>query len=227
MVQSGEMKTSAKMRVAIIAVAILMLGSTVALYMGIVLGYNNNGQAAQESSTKEEKLNDLYAAYLTELDAQAAELSKEYFSTFVKYKSQVKAFNAKSITEVTTKDLVVGTGAEITEGFTDYMAYYIGWLSDETIFDSSFNDAAAPTALGSPLAGGNMIEGWNQGIVGMKIGGIREISIPAELAYGDQAQGTIPANSPLKFVIMMIEPVEMIDWSDEMYELYEELYGGE
>ncbi|MFV0484634.1 MAG: FKBP-type peptidyl-prolyl cis-trans isomerase [Candidatus Saccharimonadales bacterium] len=225
MVQSGELKTSAKMRVAIIAVAVLMLGSTIALYMGIVLGYNNSSTTSTATSEKEARFEELYAEYQAELSAQASELSLVYFDTFKPYLANVRSFNAADVTSVSTKDLVVGTGTEISEDFTDYMAYYIGWLSDETIFDSSFNSTTGPTALGTPLAGGNMIEGWNQGIVGMKIGGIREITIPSELAYGDTENGTIPANSPLKFIVMMIDPVEQIDWSDEMYDLYNEIYG--
>lgn len=225
MVQSGELKTSKKMRVAIIAIAVLMLASTVALYMGIVLNYNNSSSSSSANSEKEARFEELYAEYDAKVKAQATELSGQYFETFKPYLANVKSFNAADVKEVKTKDLKVGTGTEITEGFTDYMAYYIGWLSDETIFDSSFDSTDNPTSLGTPLAGGNMIEGWNQAIVGMKIGGIREISIPSELGYGDQENGNIPANSPLKFVVMMIDPVEQYDWSDEMYELYSELYG--
>jgi FKBP-type peptidyl-prolyl cis-trans isomerase len=52
-----------------------------------------------------------------------------------------------------------------------------------------------------------MIEGWNQGVLGMKIGGVRELTIPAELAYGETGSGKIPANSPIKFVLMTIPPL--------------------
>lgn len=226
MTQSGELKTSTKMRVAIIAVAVLMLGSTVALYMGIVLGYNNSSTTSAATSEKEKRYQELLAEYQAELSVQAAELSGQYFDTFEPYLANVKSFNAADVTDVTTKDYVVGTGAEITEDFTDYMAYYIGWLSDETIFDSSFDSTTSPTALGTPIeADIGLIEGWNQGVVGMKIGGIREITMPSELGYGDQANGTIPANSPLKFIIMLIEPVERIEASDELRELNYELYG--
>jgi FKBP-type peptidyl-prolyl cis-trans isomerase len=225
MVQSSELKTSLKMRIAIIAVAILMLGSTVALYMGIVLGANNNNTSSQQQQEKEARFYELFQEYQAKVDAQAAELSAKYFTTFKPYLSRVRGFNNADVTDIKTVDLKVGTGATITEDFTDYMAYYIGWLSDETIFDSSFNSTTEPTALKSPLASENMIEGWVQGVRGMKIGGIREIAIPAELAYGSEANGNIPANSSLKFVVMLIEPVEMIDWTDEMYELYEALYG--
>lgn len=202
-----------------------MVGSTIALYMGIVLSYNSASTTSQTDTEKQARLQELMSEYQTEVDAQAAALSAQYFDIFAPYKSEVKAFNAANITELKTTDLKIGDGTEITEGATDYSAYYIGWLSDETIFDSSLNDPAGPTALLSPLAGGQMIEGWNQGIIGMKIGGIREISIPSELAYGDQENGTIPANSPLKFVIMLIPPAEEIPYSDELLTLYEELYG--
>ena len=225
MTQHPELKTSLKQRIAIIVVAIIMVGSTIALYMGIVLSYNNNADTTAASSEKQERFDELYAEYQAKVDAQAAELSTEYFDSFSPYLSNVKSFNAAAITEVTTKDLKVGTGTEVTEGFTDYSAYYLGWLSDETIFDSSFDSTTEPTSLKVPLTGSEMIEGWNQGIVGMKLGGVREISIPAELAYGDQAQGSIPANSPLKFIVMLISPVAEVEFSDELYQLYTEIYG--
>ena len=226
MAQSTELKTSLGQRIGIIIIAVVLLGSTAALYAGIVLGSNSSSSPTLNDTEKEARFEELYAEYQAKVEANAAALSAIYFDEFVAYKSRVKSFNAAAITEVTTTDLKVGDGEEITEGFTSYSAYYIGWLSDETIFDSSFNDPANPTSLRHPLAGGAMIEGWNIGIVGMKIGGVREISIPAELAYGDQERGTIPANSPLKFVVMLIPPVEEVDWPDEMIELYYELYGG-
>jgi FKBP-type peptidyl-prolyl cis-trans isomerase len=216
-----------KQRIGIIIVAIAMIGSTLALYAGIVLSYNNSGtQNALSDTEKQARFDELYAEYMARIDAQAVELSATYFDEFVTYKSRVKSFNAAAITEVTHTDLKIGDGAEVTEGFTDYSAYYIGWLSDETIFDASFNDPANPSTLTPPLSGGNMIEGWNVGIIGMKIGGIREISIPAELAYGDQERGSIPANSPLKFIVMLIPLVDEVEVSDELMQLYYELSGG-
>jgi len=225
MAQSPELKTSLRQRIGIIIVAVILIGSTIALYMGIVLGYNSGSASTAQNAEKQELFDKLFEEYQDKVSVQAAEFSAIHFDTFLPHKARVKAFNAAAITSVTHTDLKVGTGAEVTEEFYDYSAYYIGWLSDETIFDSSFNDPANPTALLSPLAGGQMIEGWNIGIIGMKLGGIREISIPAELAYGDQERGSIPPNSPLKFVIMLIPAIEEIDWSEEMYELYYELYG--
>jgi len=227
MAQAPELRTSLKQRIGVIIIAIIMVGSTIALYMGIVLNYNNSSAETTQTSEKEDRLNELFAEHQAKVNKQAGELSAIYFDTLLPFRSYVKSFNNAAITKVTFEDLKIGDGAEVTEGFSDYSAYYIGWLADETVFDSSFNDFANPTSLQHPLPGGNMIEGWNQGIIGMKIGGIRIISIPAELAYGDQERNTIPANSSLKFIVMLIPPVEEIDYSDELYELYYELYGGE
>ena len=238
MIKNEELTTSPKQRIVIVLVALLMLDSTFALYAGIVLNYNNNTETSQAKDEKQQRFEELYAEYQEKLDAQAKELSNIYFEEFSKYRSNVKSFNAAGATELKVNDLKVGEGREIVEmKDTDYAAYYIGWLSDETIFDSSFDDNENPTRLIQPLEGSeNMIEGWLEGIShyeedgthywdGMRIGGIREITIPAALAYGDKEQGTIPANSPLKFVIMLIEKPEEIEAPAELEELYSELYG--
>ena len=135
--------------------------------------------------------------------------------------------------------IVVGEGREITYEYADekkeeissldtnYAAYYIGWLSDETIFDSSYNSKDDPTALNDPLIGSsNMIQGWIEGIEGMHIGGAREITIPSVLGYGDKEQNDIPANSPLKFIVMLVEKPEALEVSDELETLYSEFMGG-
>jgi len=229
MIKNDELKTTGRQRIVIVVIAIFMLLSTFALYASVIMGGGSSSTTSTADNEKVERFNELYQKYLNAVDKQSAELSSKYFDTFVSYKSRVKAYNAADITTTTAKDLVVGTGAEVTdENFVNYSAYYIGWLSDETIFDSSFDDAANPTSLKAPLEGTtNMIEGWLEGIVGMKIGGVREISIPSALAYGDQEQGSIPANSPLKFVVMLIDPVGDPEFaeSEELQQLMNDLYG--
>lgn len=228
MIKNDELKTTGRQRIIIIAIAAFMLLSTFALYASIIMG-NGKTTTTNASSEKQERFNELYQKYLDAVDKQGDELSDKYFNDFVGYKSRVRAFNAADVNAVDVKDLKEGTGAEVTDSeFVDYSAYYIGWLADETIFDSSFDDPANPTKLKSPLNGTtNMIEGWLSGIVGMKIGGVREITIPAELAYGSTEQAGIPANSPLKFVVMLIDPVvdPEFEGSDELEKLIEELYG--
>lgn len=227
MIKNDEKKTTVKQRIVIIAIAVGMLGATFALYAGIVLGNMNQAAQNEVDSEKEQRFQELYAEYSEKVEAQSKELSGKYFDTFVGYKSRVKAFNAADVNTLSTKDLKVGSGAEVTDSnYVDYAAYYVGWLSDGTVFDSSFNDPSNPSSLSAPLEGSvNMIQGWLDGIVGMKIGGVREITIPSVLAYGDQEQGKIPANSPLKFVVMLIEKPEEIEISEELESLYGELYG--
>ena len=225
MIANQDLHTSPRQRIVIVFIALLMLLSTFALYASIVLSSNGSSSSAETSALtaeEEARYQELLAEYQDKVNAQASELSSKYFDEFATFKSRVKSFNAADVTDVTWTDLKVGDGEEVnSEDFIEYSAYYIGWLSDETVFDSSFDDASKPTALNSPLAGTTeMIQGWKDGIQGMKIGGVREISIPSALGYGDQDQGSIPANSPLRFVVMLVPRVDEVEVPDELNNLY-------
>jgi FKBP-type peptidyl-prolyl cis-trans isomerase len=98
-------------------------------------------------------------------------------------------------------DIEVGDGAEAATGNT-VSVHYRGTLQDGTEFDSSYNHGAPfEFALGA----GQVIEGWDKGIVGMKVGGQRQLIIPASLAYGERAVGPIPPNSTLIFEVELLE----------------------
>lgn len=225
MIANQDLHTSPRQRIVIVFIALLMLLSTFALYASIVLSSNGGSSSAETSALtaeEEARYQELLAEYQDKVNAQASELSSKYFDEFATFKSRVKSFNAADVTDVTWTDLKVGDGEEVnSEDFVEYSAYYIGWLSDETVFDSSFDDVSKPTALNSPLTGTTeMIQGWKDGIQGMKIGGVREISIPSALGYGDQDQGSIPANSPLRFVVMLVPRVDEVEVPDELNNLY-------
>lgn len=106
----------------------------------------------------------------------------------------------------TKTDTLVGTGLEATNG--DLLTvHYTGWLYDSTKtgnkgteFDSSVGKAAFSFTIGR----GSVIAGWDQGLLGMKVGGKRTLIIPAGLAYGATARDKIPANSPLLFEVELI-----------------------
>lgn len=228
MIKNDDLRTSPKQRLIIIIIAAFMMISTFALYAGLVLNYGSNSNTENNLTSEEQaRYNQLMAEYNDKAAKQADELSKKYFDTFKSYKGQVKAFNKASVDNLKTEDLKKGSGKEVTStDFTDYAAYYIGWLSDETVFDSSFDDFSKPTTLKAPLAGTTgLIEGWKQGIKGMKIGGVRVVTIPSALGYGSQDQGTIPANSPLKFVIMLVDKPAEIEMSEELINLYYKAQG--
>lgn len=103
--------------------------------------------------------------------------------------------------ELQIKDIKVGDGAEAVEG-SEVSVHYTGWLTDGTKFDSSL-DRNEPFTF-SPGAG-MVIPGWEKGVIGMKVGGKRELVIPPELGYGAQgAGGVIPPNATLKFEIELL-----------------------
>ena len=200
------LKTSWKQRIFIIVIAIIMLGSTLAVYISIVLTGNKTADQTSETDKQIAELQQQYQAKQAELKAAAQPFSDRYLAEFSQYKSRVRSYNATTANTsgLQTVDLKEGTGATLEEG-TDYLAYYIGWCADESIFDSSLDNFDNPTLLGAPIPGGNLIEGWTQGVIGMKIGGVRELTIPGELAYGETRELCGGTNSPLKFVVMAID----------------------
>ena len=106
----------------------------------------------------------------------------------------------------------IGTGKELTSDDSEYLAYYVGWCADESIFDSSYDDNTNPTAFAKILdASLGMIEGWTLGVEGMKLEGIREITVPGELAYGDQMEICGGTNKPLKFIVYAKEKTDTLN----------------
>jgi FKBP-type peptidyl-prolyl cis-trans isomerase len=103
--------------------------------------------------------------------------------------------------QVTKEDLKVGEGDEAQEGKT-VSVHYVGTLTDGTKFDSS-RDRNEPFKFS--IGAGEVIPGWDQGVMGMKIGGVRKLTIPPELGYGDQDLGVIPPNSTLIFEVELLE----------------------
>ena len=101
------------------------------------------------------------------------------------------------------KDLKVGTGPAAKSG-DDLSVNYVGVLYDGgDEFDNSYDRGQA---FDFKLGGGNVIQGWDEGLVGMKKGGQRQLIIPPDLAYGAQGQPpTIPPNATLVFVIDLLD----------------------
>ena len=215
------LKTSWKQRLFIGIIAVVLLVSSISIYVAIILSDNNSTvTAATDNPELTNIMNEYYAKY-AEIQTASTGLSSQYFDEFVTYKGNVKAFNAATANAggLSTSDLKVGTGDTLDENSRDYLAYYIGYCADESIFDSSFNDTDNPTSLAAPLdvSSLNLIEGWYQGVVGMKLGGVREVTIPSELAYGDSQEICGGTGSPLRFIIMPIARTE------ELAKLFSEL----
>jgi len=103
--------------------------------------------------------------------------------------------------ELIIEDIIVGQGAEAVK-YSIVTINYTGWLEDGTKFDSSLNPGREP--LRFTLGAGQMIQGFDQGILGMKVGGKRKLTIPPNLGYGSQDKGIIPPNSTLIFELDLL-----------------------
>ncbi len=99
------------------------------------------------------------------------------------------------------EDIKIGTGQEAATGMT-VKVHYTGWLTNGDKFDSSL-DRGRPFSFGLGLR--QVIKGWDQGVVGMKEGGKRRLTIPPELGYGSREMGPIPANSTLIFEVELLK----------------------
>ena len=105
-------------------------------------------------------------------------------------------------TKLEIVDEKVGTGAEAKTG-SAVKVHYTGTLMNGTKFDSS-RDRNEP--FGFTLGKGEVIKGWDQGVVGMKVGGKRKLTIPYDLAYGEAGSPpSIPPKAPLKFDIELLD----------------------
>ena len=97
-------------------------------------------------------------------------------------------------------DIKVGTGETAVSG-KQVRVHYTGWLTDGKKFDSSVGGPPFVFALGA----GQVIQGWDEGVAGMKIGGKRQLRIPPQLGYGAEgAGGVIPPNATLLFDVELV-----------------------
>jgi len=109
------------------------------------------------------------------------------------------------ITELQIVDTTVGEGKEAILGKV-VSVHYTGTLTDGTKFDSSVD---RETPFQFTLGAGQVIQGWDQGVIGMKVGGKRTLTIPSDLAYGPTGRpGTIPPSATLIFDIELLDVVE-------------------
>ena len=104
-------------------------------------------------------------------------------------------------------DLAVGEGAEAASGSLVTVTY-TGWLYNAAQPDqkgTQFDSSAGLTPFSFTVGNGSVIAGWDQGIVGMKVGGLRRLVIPSSLGYGETRSGPIPPFSTLVFEITLLD----------------------
>lgn len=188
-----------------IIAAVMAIGSVGAYFVVILANNNDSGQ--------QQNLQQVYSEYLAAVQKQTDELSAKHYATFAPFAERVRSFDATAAQEqLRYEDLVVGEGGVI-DGATPFAVYYIGWNEHGTVFDQSIGDGVlkSPLAISDGLDKASLIEGWIEGLKGMRIGGVRELTIPSEKAYKETGSGeNIAPNSPLKFVVMAIPPFEPV-----------------
>lgn len=207
----------------------IMAVGTIGSFLVIVLAnqnQQNDSQRFKDLTSQYQKEYEAYQAKITERNApytgKDAELSEKYYGSFSQYQSQVASFNKDEVKELKKEDLKVGEGKELTAGKT-FVAYYIGWNPDGVVFDGSIDG----DKLKAPLVvePGSVIQGWSQGVEGMKVGGVRKITIPASLAYGEVGSGDkIAPNTPITFVVMVIDVLDSVQeptMPEELIKLYQ------
>ncbi len=128
--------------------------------------------------------------------------------------SKVSVPRSPPVTKMIVRDTQIGSGAEATN-HSSVVVHYTGWLYDPTAekmrgkqFDSSRgDDLNKPQPFQFVIGAHQVIPGWDQGIMGMKVGGTRVLIIPSDLAYGERGagQGLIPKNATLIFDIDLLD----------------------
>ena len=188
-------------RIGIWIITITMLVGTVGGFIAMIVAPGNEAKDQAELQRAQESYKAANTERQKKVDAQTAELNNKYYAKFAEFGSRVGAFEAGDVKELGKEDAK-------------------GEVFDQSIADGKLK---APFAINGP-ANTAVIQGWKEGLVGMKIGGVRELTIPADKAYGSQGQGDkIPANAPLKFVIMAIEKPANIP-QPEMPEIIKRYY---
>lgn len=116
--------------------------------------------------------------------------------------SALPQVSSEDVKELKIEDKKVGSGAAAKSG-DNVTVEYTGWLTDGTEFDSS---KKAGVSFTFPLGAGQVIKGWDEGVVGMKVGGVRKLTIPSSMGYGEQgAGGVIPPNATLIFEVKLLK----------------------
>ena len=223
------MATTKSQRIGIWVIAGMMFLGTVGGFIAMIVQPGNDAKDQAELKKAQNTYTKAVNERQKKVKAQAEELSGKYYSQFAEYASRPAEFSNDEAKELKVENLVAGEGAEIKKD-TKFAVYYIGWNPKGEVFDQSIDgEKLKEPFLVEGLANASVIEGWKEGLIGMRIGGVRELAIPSSKAYGEKGQGDkIPANTPLKFVVMAIDkPAEIpepeIPPALEKY--YKEQYG--
>ena len=201
MAKHSDLKTPRWQRIAIWIVAIALTVGTIAGFIFMIVATQN--PSVDPNKIVANKQNEEYQKQLEDYQKQQTERQKT-LRALDGFTDKVGTFDAASITSLQVETLKEGDGATVGDGAT-ISANYTGWTPDGKIFDSTKVDGSDASPASFSLD--QVIQGWSQGLVGKRAGGIYLMSIPSDLAYGEQGSGdgSIPANTPLKFIVQIVD----------------------
>jgi len=192
--------TTRAQQIGIWIIAVVLTVGTIGSFIVLILANDNN---AKDSVTSQADTAKQLADYQAQQKA-AAEANAANSIALAGYSAE--AFDASAATSLQKDILVDGTGDEV-KATDSISASYFGWTSDGAIFDSSTKkDTNTDTPVTFSLS--SVIKGWTDGLTGQRVGSTVKLTIPADQAYGASGSGTIPANAPLQFIVVIhsIEP---------------------
>ncbi|MBC7565106.1 FKBP-type peptidyl-prolyl cis-trans isomerase [Candidatus Saccharibacteria bacterium] len=187
--------TTRAQQIGIWIIAVVLTVGTLGSFIVLILANDNKSKDTVTSQAD-------YAKQLADYTAKqkvAAEANAANSIALTGYSAE--PFDAASVTALQKDIIVAGTGDEVKS--TDSInASYFGWTSDGKIFDSSTKkDTNKDTPVTFSLS--LVIKGWTNGLAGQRVGSTIKLTIPADQAYGAQGSGTIPANAPLVFIVVI------------------------
>lgn len=226
------MATRKGQRIGIAIILAVTIIGTIGSFAVMILGQQNQEKQAADLKAEQAAYQKEVDAYTAKTKAQATELSAKYYPIFSQYASRVGTFDRDVVKSLSSEDLVVGDGATI-DATTKFATYYIVWTYDGKIHDQSIDSGAlkSPFAIAG-LDATSVIDGWKEGLVGMKIGGVRELTVPSDKAYKEKGttdstgKEDIAPNSPLKFVVMAIPTPDEITYPQMPEALLKAYYSG-
>ncbi len=216
------MATKKSQRIGIWVIAGTMMIGTIGGFVAMMVAPGNEARDQAALNKAQEEYTVATKAYQEKVTAQ----KEQYFDELSQYSSRVATFDKDEVKELKTEDLKVGDGEAVTDD-SSLNVFYIGWNPSGEVFDQSIDSGALKDPVNiEKVSSATVIKGWKKGLVGMKIGGVRELTIPSDLAYGKDGSGDkIPADTPLKFVVLAVPTLEQPEIPQILKDFYKKEYG--